>query len=522
MIKKVMKINLKIIGIVVAILVAIQIVTAYFFGVIAEKQLNQQFSQISDSNLIKVVNRTYSRGWFTSDVDVTLMVNNQALKNLAEILPNTSESTTKFSDLEYKLSYKSHVTQGLFAGWIHGNFIPMIAYATVDATWPDSLNKIFVTFFKDKTPLEIHNVIYLNQSGKFTIFSPSFDYNEALSGVKVMWGGIKWNIAYNSNFNKFSNEMRVPSFDFSAPTKGVISLKNITYSAQTSRSINDIKVGDISIGLESVSVDFTESNINSGFKLGEMIQTATGINSADFLNGLDVINPTNFSLRDVHYASHSSDENNFFAASVKAGFESLVSNGRTYGPMVFDFSLDHVIASKFSNVVDLINSQATISEGQRNANKDQTIQKLKDDLAPIFINSPVIKLNNFSVKTPSGLISIKGNATMKGFESSDINDKSLFLQKISASVDFSVPKPVMSYLFLLQMKYFLTAGNAQMDQQSSDALAKVVDILMANQLQVWKSKGYITESDGNLSSVINFNNGIVSLNGVPTSSESAN
>ena len=66
------------------------------------------------------------------------------------------------------------------------------------------------------------------------------------------------------------------------------------------------------------------------------------------------------------------------------------------------------------------------------------------------------------------------------------------------------------------MKYFLTAGNAQMDQQSSDALAKVVNILLDNQLQVWQKKGFIQESAGNLSSVISMESGVMSLNGHQT------
>jgi hypothetical protein len=97
-----------------------------------------------------------------------------------------------------------------------------------------------------------------------------------------------------------------------------------------------------------------------------------------------------------------------------------------------------------------------------------------------------------------------------------MNDKTKFMSKLSLKVDFSIPKPVMSYLFLLQMKYFLTAGNAQMDQQSSDALAKVVNILLDNQLQVWQKKGFIQESAGNLSSVISMESGVMSLNGHPT------
>jgi uncharacterized protein YdgA (DUF945 family) len=269
------------------------------------------------------------------------------------------------------------------------------------------------------------------------------------------------------------------------------------------------------LDLEKFSINLTESS-TSDLKLGEVIRVFTGINSADFLNGLDVINPTRFTLSEVYYKSISSDENNFFAANVQAGFESLVSNKLSYGPMVFDFSLDHILADKFSAVVDTLNDEAGLTDAARDANKAQTIQLLKNNLTPIFIESPVVELNKLTVKTPTGLITLSGKATTHGFESADMNDKTKFMSKLSLKVDFSIPKPVMSYLFLLQMKYFLTAGNAQMDQQSSDALAKVVNILLDNQLQVWQKKGFIQESAGNLSSVISMESGVMSLNGHPT------
>ncbi len=516
MLKKVLKINLKVLGAIILGLVLVQVVSAYFFGIIAEKQFDSQFTKMTDSKFITVVNKSYSRGWFTSNMDVTLAVNNQAIKNFVTMLPlKTQESSFQLPESGYQLSYKTHITNGLFAGWLNGNILPTIAYSTTDLKLPESINNVLKTFFKDEQPVSISNILYLNNSGKYKIYSPIFRYEEALSGVKVNWGGLKWDVAYDSKFNKFENSFSVPGLDFSAPTKGDISFKNLYYTANSSRSIHDIKVGSTMLDLESFSINLTESS-TSDLKLGEVIRVFTGINSADFLNGLDIINPTRFTLSEVHFKSVSSDENNYFAANVKANFESLVSNKLTYGPMVFDFSLDHILADKFSAVVDTLNDEAGLTDAQRDAHKAQTIQSLKTNLTPIFIESPVIQLNKLTLKTPTGLINISGKATTNGFESSDMNDKTKFMSKLSLKVDFTIPKPVMAYLFLLQMKYFLTAGNAQMDQQSSDALGKVVNILLDNQLQVWQKKGFIQESAGNLSSVISLESGVMSLNGHPT------
>jgi hypothetical protein len=114
------------------------------------------------------------------------------------------------------------------------------------------------------------------------------------------------------------------------------------------------------------------------------------------------------------------------------------------------------------------------------------------------------------------MISMAGSATTHNFESADMNDQSKFMQKLSLKMDFSLPKPILAYFFVLQMKYFLTSGNAQMDKQSSDALVKVVNILLDNQLSVWLKKGYLKESGNELSSKIAMESGVVTLNGVVT------
>ena len=117
---------------------------------------------------------------------------------------------------------------------------------------------------------------------------------------------------------------------------------------------------------------------------------------------------------------------------------------------------------------------------------------------------------------PSGLISINGMVTTHGFESTDINDQVKFMSKIYADAHLAVPKPVLSYLLFLQMKYFLSAGNAQIDEQSSKALSQLVNILLDNQLQVWLKKGYMTQESSVLSTNIKFESSVIYLNDKPT------
>ncbi|RTK99924.1 MAG: DUF945 domain-containing protein [Proteobacteria bacterium] len=518
MLKKIFKIKLKLVGIVLVGLIAIQVISAYFFGVMAEKQFDYQFKQLTNSQFIKVVEYKYTRGWFVSHEHVTIELNNQGLRNLLAVLPvKSAESQAASIDGKYQISYNSTITNGLFAGYLNGSIMPTLAYSKIDLVLPDSLNKVLATFFKDEKPLEISTILYPNKAGKYSIYSPKFNYEEALSGVKVSWGGLKLNVSFNDEFNRFKTNLDVPYFNLSAPTKGDFAINSATYNSSSERSVNDIKVGDASFQLASVKVNLTESDLVN-FKLGEIIRTVTGINSVDFLNDIDVINPTQMTLTNAYYKSHSEDVNNYFSADVLAGFESLNSVKSSYGPLELNFALKHIRADKFSAIADLLSYEASLTESERTADKPRMIAELKKLMTPLLIESPVAELNKLTLKVPSGMIAVNGMITTNNFESADMEDQTLFMSKINANVHLSVPKPVLSYLLLMQMKYFLSAGNAELDAQSSQALSQLVNILLENQLKVWLKKGYMTqESDSALSTNIQFESGVIYLNKIPTS-----
>ena len=136
---------------------------------------------------------------------------------------------------------------------------------------------------------------------------------------------------------------------------------------------------------------------------------------------------------------------------------------------------------------------------------------LKKYFAAILVNNPIIKLNTLSLKTPNGIIDINGMITTNNFLLSDINNKQEFIKKLQANIKFKIPKDVLLYLLMMQMKYFLSIGNANMDKQSADALKNVVSILLDNQLKKWKKLGYVKDNNSIISSNLKYNNAKLTL-----------
>lgn len=515
MLHKLIKINLKIIGFIVLLLILIQCITAYIFGYIAKNQLELQFQHMTDSPYIKVVSHEYNRGLFSSNEVSEIAINSVATANLLKILPKQDKESQEANQI-YSIKLNTHIEHGIFSSLMHGYFIPSIAYTNTTVVFPSDIKKILDKFFSNKPPLIVTNIIYLNKSGKIHITSSEFNYEEAVSGIKVIWGGLNLNINYNSDFNSFANKMKLPLLKLNAAEKGHLELYNLDYQSNTRLSKNKIKVGDTNLNLASIDAKW-QDKVSINFKLGDVLNMLTGISSTEFLNGIDAIDPNGFTISNVKYSSKSQDENNFFGANSNIQFSSLITNGQTYGPMNIDMEINHISSPEFSKLVDRMADLSLIPVSNDNYNsklRQQLIETLNAYFGPILVANPVINLKDFQLNTPNGLIKLSGLATTNNFTLNDMETQQKFLKKLIIDFNFSMPKSTIAYLFVLQMKYLLSAGNAQMDKQSAEALTRVVNILLDNQVNTWVKKGYIKLENSTLKSHLKFKDGQLWLNDV--------
>lgn len=494
-------------------LIGFLMINSYYSGIIAKNEYDKQFKYFTTSPLIQVLHYQYDRGIFSSQIHAELSLNyktlNYLLSNISAVNNLDDESLKKLNQITIK--YHTYVSHGLFSALLHGNFVLALAYSKTLIDFKPPLQKKLATFFANRDPLTVNNVLYLNHGGKVALISPSFNYNETISGVNIKWAGLKFIINYDSQLNQFTKNISMPLLLISAPTLGHATISALNYYSHNIHSINQIKIGTTKLSIGTINVNWKSLN-NLGFNLGDLIHMSLGINSTDFLNSLDVINPGDFILNNLSYISTSSDDGSYFMANAKAAFSSLSTQHKIYGPLIFNLSLDHIAAKSFSTL-------AQIMENYNSANQDSNIQQqflnqLKQAMGPILVADPIVKLDKFSLMTPNGLVDISGTATTQNFKIQDLYNQHNFINKIKVHIKLLVPKEVLTYLFILQMKYLLSAGNTQIDNKSNEALKKVVSILLDNQLSTWIKKGFIQQNKQQLSTDFKLENGVISLNAI--------
>lgn len=511
-IKLAILIVLFIIAIIISLLALVQIVSAYIASNAVEQQYNTQFEQLKRFSLFQIKNYKYDKGLFSSDVSADISINSGSLMYLSKALhlAESNHIDAPLNEKDYTINYHAHINNGLFAGIYNNIYTPTLAFANSTITYPTKLDKLLSKFFPKQSALKITNIIYLDHSGKYEITSPSFDYEEALSGVVVKSEGLNAEINYNSDFTSFINNIYSKGFALKAPTHGEFEFKNLIYRSHSYQGENKIILGDSQFSIGDINLTMlSESALH--FNLNDLLYLVTGINSTEFLKNIDSVDVNNFNIKGIAYYSNSKESYGYFSATSIAKFESLVTNNNNnYGPFNLNISIEHIPAVAFANLateVAKLNSSSMLDISNY-------IESLEPYMVPIFAGLPTLDLKSFHLLTPKGAININGTISLHNFESSDMQSIEAFEQKVNLDLRFTLPKELLTYLFILDMRYFLSTNNANMDVETSESLTKVINIILNNQLKIWDKKGYITRNDDEISSQLKINQGQVLFNGI--------
>ena len=118
----------------------------------------------------------------------------------------------------------------------------------------DSTRKTLASFFGDKEPITIVNRLGFGGGGELGVTVPAFDYEEALSGVKMKWKGFDLKLDYADGYKEYKTEALSPGFLLEAASKGSIAFDGVRY-------LSDIRPGNT--GVKLGTSELTVGNVRS-------------------------------------------------------------------------------------------------------------------------------------------------------------------------------------------------------------------------------------------------------------------
>ena len=459
----------------VVVLVVAYSGAAWWTGKSAEKTVQKQISWSKSQPYFTVKEHVYNRGWFSSDAVTTFAINPNLYAYLAQ-------RTGTHHLPPFEITLKQHITHGPLPLLPSFNPMPYKAVISTEIVFSPEIQKRLARFFGKAKPFSIVERIAFNDDSKGNITVPGFDYEEAVSGVKVKWSGFKGMMEYSGDLSScFKLYGLISDAEAFAPTKGTSTLRNLT-------------------------VDIDHLRGKAGLMLGT---NALSVDNLD-INWLDET-PLHLIFNKMAYKSKLTEVDDYINGEGKFDVASLMLDTKTYGPIHFLGEAKHLHAPTLA----LLSKELT----QLQKDKMTTGTVVDEVMSALFLktglplleHNPELAIREFFMKTPDGDIRLTANLTLKGFEKADINSPMVLLSKVDANADISVPRQVLEAMIMLQAQIMLGG-----DQESnSEDMQLLIRQIVEGQIDKLAQDKYIRLEGNNIITNAALKQGNLTLNGIP-------
>lgn len=478
---------------------------AYWMGIKAEQTLQEQHNMLAAMSLFKVKSHTYQRGWFSSTEKTELVFNRQLFVPYENVLPEQMRSL-----LDKTISYTNQIKHGPLPGLSSFNLIPGRALVKTEFAFSDETRKKLDSFFGKQAPITLTNRISFTGGGKMWISVPSFDYEEALSGVKINWKGLNLTVNYSQDFNDYQTENMLPGLTVIAGDKGQLIIDNIHYVTDSRFGKTELPIGSSDLTVNNIAFQWNEG-IPYNIKLNELLYIITHIRLGEFINPSGNLELSNVQLDKLHYRIVTSEQDEFINSRGQITFDKLALNKLVYGPLSLDASVTHLhgptLKKLFTELAKLTNEKGSPEELRQ-----RYFNTVIDYGKPMLTKDPKFTLNEFSLKMPNGLAKADGQISLTGLSDKDFQDNLTLIKHIDANGKFSLPRKTLEELIVAQARNLFMVDVSAEDQPDVEEIDELARQLLKDQLQAWENDGYIEEKQGQISSALAMKNGEFSVN----------
>lgn len=475
-----------------------------FLGRLAERNLEAQNRLLAQSSLLEVVSHQYERGWFTSTETTVVRLKPQFFGQLPKAMPAPLKVL-----LENPITLVGHVRHGLFAGSLR----PVTALETVEFRYSPEAQKTLKQFFGDKTPVTMTNRIGLTrQSGVLQVRIADFNYQE-LSGIKIDWKGLDATIDYRDNYASYTTDATVPGIQIVLADKGDTGLEQLHYRAETRQGPSGLSLGKSTLNLAQFHMTWKEG-VPYDIQLNQLVNMVTNLQVGAFINPTGSVAPSTVVLKNFSFDTFMDEQQGFINSGGKMKFDELAYGQDLYGPLNLDVSAEHLDAASLAKLKAKMYALAkqNLPEGQM---REAVIAAAKSEGLGVFSHNPVLKMNAFDFKTPSGILNMQGMMNFKGITAKDMDTLNAMLAKSHIELNLSVPQAMLEDMGQAQVKSLFAVEQQSGDQPDMKEIQNTARAMVASTINLMQQQGYLKVVNGAVQTKLEVNNNRLLLNGKP-------
>jgi uncharacterized protein YdgA (DUF945 family) len=449
---------------IVAVLAASYPGLAWYSGRTVEARLKTyQERMLAQAPYLTVASRSYERGIYRSTEEITYEFGRGMFAAVAAAAAASGKPGTVPGSLRFTV--RSRIQHGPLPGFGR----PALARIETEFVMSDAVKQTLAKAFGERKPIEIVTLLDFQGGGETKVSSPAFDgFSIGVKGETLSWKGLNATVKFGPDLAWAKLHGEAPGMEVKSPAGESAKFEQISVDSNSELAFEDLYIGDASVTMKSVRVEPGQSG-------------APG--------------PQSVSMDGIEYSARFDRKQDFLDVGAKFGIASMDMQPAKLSDLHYDLTIKHLhgpsVAAFMRSFRKALAEGPAAVDGEAGATFDKELRRLGIELLK---RDPELVIDRISFAMPEGDAKVTGSVRIVGFDEGDLEGPAAamsLVQKLDARVDVSVAEALLAKLAATG------GGAAQWDQQ----------------LASFEAQGYVTRTDGRLTTHVEFRQGALTLNG---------
>ncbi|MCE1181114.1 MAG: YdgA family protein [Rhodocyclales bacterium] len=382
---------------------------AWYMGKQLEAHLDEAYRTVAEQTMVKIVERKFSRGVFSSDETVTLAFPGIPLSQAQA----DNETGSKMLHINFQPHYRHGPLPGL-SRFAKASF-------SSELIVPADLQASVREFFGDQKPLLLTGHYAFDGSSRLNIDSPAvtqkFMPEKFGSLATLEWQGFSGQIESHSKLTE-------STFNFSLPG---LALK---------------EGNDVPLAISGIRIEGTQHKLLENEPL---LQGGTTTLSIDEINisatGKTTPMPFAFKIKQASEKSSVELKGEHIDLNLEFAATTLQINNQNYAPAILRCAWRHIHARPLAQLYrQFVEFSAQPTDTPPATRGQLLIEKIKQPLLAILAENPQFAIDQLSFQTADGPFKLSAEAKLKQLEGNDLENPNAWAKALVAEAQISIPR----------------------------------------------------------------------------------
>jgi uncharacterized protein YdgA (DUF945 family) len=458
--------------------------------------------------LVKVVDRKYTGGVFSSTEEVTLEFNSDLFKRMMKNQPGADTEEYEYDEesedeasLEQaawqpaadvaesseppRFTIRNEIKHGPLPGFTG------VGLGRIESTLVFS-NEVRAQLDKvipGRDPMTMTTRLGLLGGANTHVSSPAFDYKDETD--QVSWQGFEGDFSVGRNASSMECDATAPGLTARDGAGVEVALEKMTLTCDIDRVFDVLYAG---------KVNFEIASIHGQSKEGMA-----------------------FRMERVVYATDTTSEGEFIDVAVKAGAGTAQFMQYQVSDIRYELSLRHLHGPTYAELSRKLQESMWSGISGDPTGSLALVGAFGEYGPKLLEHSPQLHIDHIGFSMPEGEMGIKGNVQLADFKRSDLGSaesRAALMTKIVAAADVWISEGLLNKDWSTpgQMADASASEEAKLsadEQAFAEPSAQDKAAAMRQQIEALEQQGYVTRKDGKVQAHIEFKGGALTANGKP-------